>query len=179
MPTIARILELAPVCSYLANNEKAKGNLFKGTTPKNIKNQATLIYIYWKILNKIYTLDPTYPGLQAPANYLFELEQRWAFKAASIVDGGGGGQIAPITPTVRPSRIEFEGSPTTFIPEGETTVQLPISWAGWDVELERSNVPQSTLSTQPMYFTYVISTRILTLSVAVQPGELIAIIPSV
>ena len=179
MPTIARILELAPVCSYLANNDKAKGSLFKSGTPKNIKNQATLIYIYWKILDKIYTLDPTYPGLQAPANYLYELEQKWAFKAANIVDGGGGGSIAPITPTVKPTRIEFYGSPTSFIPENETTVQLPISWDGWNVEVDRGNIPQSTLNTEPSYFSYDEDTRVLVLTPAVNTGELIAIIPSV
>ncbi len=179
MPTIERILQLAPVCSYLSNNEKAKGNLFKNGTPTNIKNQATLIYIYWKILNKIYTLDPTYPGLQAPANYLYELEQKWAFKAASIVDGGGGGSIAPITPTVRPSRIEFYVSAGSYIPTDGTTVQLPFSWKGWDMELDRNGVPQSTLTTEPSYFVYTIATRTLVISPAVVDGELIALIPSV
>ncbi len=98
MPTTARILELAPVCCYLAANYKGEQGLFSGV-PKSAKNQSTLIYIYWKILNKIYTLDPTWPGLDAPANYLYELERPFSYKAAQIVDGGGGGSVTPITPT--------------------------------------------------------------------------------
>jgi len=105
MPTIARILELAPVSCMLANNYKNTANPFRDGVPRSATNQATLIYIYWKILNKIYTLDPTHDGLQAPANYLWELEQKFAFKAANIVDGGGGGQVTPIVPV--PSAIQF------------------------------------------------------------------------
>ena len=178
MPTIARILELAPTCCYLASNYKDKQELFS-TRAKSTFNQSTLIYIYWKILNEIYTRDSTYDGLQAPANYLWELCQKFAFKAANIVDGGGGGQIAPITPTVKPSRIEFEVDGTTFIATGETTVQLPISWDGWNVEVERGNIPQSTLSTQPSYFSYDEDTRELIITPGAFLGELIAIIPSV
>lgn len=180
MPTVQRILELAPTSCRLAKDYKAKrSGLFGGT--RAAITQPEWIYAVYKILNKIYTTDPTYEATaqQQVANYLFELCQKFAFKAANIVDGGGGGSIAPITPTVKPSRIEFEASPTTFIPEGETTVQLPVSWDGWNVEVERGNVPQSTLSTQPSYFSYDEDTRELILTPAVQSGELIAIIPSV
>lgn len=98
MPTVQRILQLAPVSCYLAEAYKQKGVLFGGRG-KSSDNQSTLIYIYWKILNKIYTLDPTHAGLQGPANYLYELEQKFSFKAANIVDGGGGGSVTPITPS--------------------------------------------------------------------------------
>lgn len=179
MPTINRILQLAPTCCYLASNDASKQGLFQGAIPTASKNQATLIYIYYTILNKIYTIDPTYPGLQAPANYLYELEQKFVFKAAQIVDGGGGGQVTPITPATKPMRIEFNVSASSFIAAGQSTVQLPLSWAGWNVELDRGNVPQSTLNTEASYFNYDEDTRELTISPAGITGELIAIIPSV
>lgn len=100
MPTIARILQLAPASSYLASNYKDQTSVFNPSgRGKSTKNQAILIYIYWKILNKIYEIDPNYDGLQAPADYLYELEMKFAFKAGSIVDGGGGGSVTPITPS--------------------------------------------------------------------------------
>lgn len=98
MPSVQRILQLAPICCYLAADYKTKGILFNGRGASS-QNQATLIYIYWKILNKIYTMNPSYPGLQAPANYLYELEQPFLFKAANIYDGGGGGSVTPVTPS--------------------------------------------------------------------------------
>jgi hypothetical protein len=179
MPTIARTLELAQVAGYLSANYKTKGALFGGYGQPSSKNQSQLIYMVYTILNKVYTENPTQEGLQAVSDYLYELLQKFAFKAANIVDGGGGGQITPITPTLKPDRIEFEVDGTTFIATGETTVQLPISWDGWNVELERGNIPQSTLNTQPSYFTYDEDTRELTISPAAFLGELIAIIPSV
>jgi hypothetical protein len=96
-PTIARILEIAPTSCVLAENARFKSGLFS-KVPKSSQHQGILIYIYWKILNTIYELDNSYAGLEAPARYLYELEQKYAFKAARIVDGGGGGQVVPITP---------------------------------------------------------------------------------
>jgi hypothetical protein len=175
MPTVARILELAPTCCRLADDHKFKSELFRKVA-KSSSNQAVLIYVYWKILNEIYERDNTYE-LQAPANYLWELCQKWAFKAASIVDGGIGGQVTPVTPGGIPARIEFYVSASSFIADGASSVQLPLTWSGYGVEVDRGNVPQSTLSTEPSYFNYDSATRTLTISPAAVLGELIAIIP--
>lgn len=109
MPTIERTLELAPVACYLAANYKDKKALFGGGSAASA-NQAKLIFAVNKILKKVYDEDPTREGLQVVADYLFELIQKFAFKAANIVDGGGGGQVTPITPTALNYPLVLTGS---------------------------------------------------------------------
>lgn len=177
MPTVARILELAPTCCYLASNYKDKQALFGGKA-KSTNNQATLIYIYWKILNEIYERDNDYAGLQAPANYLWELCQKFAFKAANIVDGGGGGQIAPITPGgALPTPYYFLVDATSFVATGETTVTMPTSWTGYNLAFSRGGVVQTTVDTEPSYFSYDVDTREFICTPAAVEGELFALIP--
>lgn len=175
MPSISRILELAPTCCYLANNNKSKKALFGGV-PKSNQNQATLIYIYWKILNTIYELDNDYDGLYAPAQYLFELEQKFAYKAANIVDGGGGGSVAPITPTTLPDPYYFIVSSSSFIVTGASSKTIT-SFIGFNLIFTRGGIPQSTVTTEDTYFTWDSSTGAFTCSPAVYVGELIGLIP--
>lgn len=175
MASISRILELAPTCCYLANNSKDKKALFGGV-PKSLQNQATLIYIYWKILNTIYELDNDYDGLYAPAQYLFELEQKFAFKAANIVDGGGGGQIAPITPTTLPSPYYFIVSASSFIATGASSKTID-AFIGYNLIFTRGGVPQSTVTTESSYFTWDSDTGEFTCSPVLYEDELIGLIP--
>ncbi len=97
MPTIQRILQLAPAASYLAANYVDKKNFLKGGAL--IPNQSINIYRIYKILKHVYDKDPTYPGLQVRCDYLYELLKRWALAAAAIVDDNNGGSVAPITPS--------------------------------------------------------------------------------
>ena len=176
MPTVERILELAPTCCRLAEDHKWKRAIFSGV-PKSSQNQAILIYIYYKILNEIYTRDNDYPGLQAPANYLWELCQKFGFKAANIVDGGGSGQIAPVTPTVRPTRIDFIVSASSFMITGQSTRTMPVTWDGYDLDMYRGGLGQSQVTTEPTYFTYDTASRALEITPALVEGELISLIP--
>ena len=97
MPTISRVLELTPVAGYLASNDVAKASIFQGGL---IDPRLPIkIYFVYKILKEVYDADPNYENLQVVSNYLYELIQKYAFKAAAIVDGNTGGQVAPQTPT--------------------------------------------------------------------------------
>jgi len=95
MPTTAEILTLAPAASYLAAESIAKGQMY----PRNKLNPILpqQIYAAYFILNKIYTLDPTYPGIDPCAQYLWELMGRWGIAAQGIT--GGGGSIPSPTPS--------------------------------------------------------------------------------
>jgi hypothetical protein len=177
MPTVARILELAPAACYLAANYAARRNgLFGGTAVSN--RQSEMIYMVYKVLKEIYDRDNNYAGLQQVANYLYELLQKFAFKAANIVDGGGGGQVAPITPTTLPLPFYFIVDGTTFIADGASSVTMPVSWEGYNLVFARNGVTQTTVNTEPTYFTYDTSTRLLTITPAAVAGELFAIIPT-
>jgi hypothetical protein len=154
-PTIARILELAPTSCMLAENQRFKKAMFNAT-PKSSDHQGTLIYIYWKILNTIYELDNAYPGLEAPARYLYELEMKYAFRAARIVDGGGGGTVAPVTPSGTGSNINdldwlVSGSSSQLAPlaNGDFAVTFDgtggmLDLRGFNINFFRGGVTQNT-----------------------------------
>lgn len=177
MPTVARILELAPTCCYLASNYKDRQGLFNAKA-KSTLNQSTLIYGYWKILNEIYTLDSDYPGLVGPANYLWELCQKFGFKAASIVDGGGGGQVAPVTPASSLEQLNFTvaASGTTLI-DGQSTVNLN-QFIGYNLLVNKNGTPLAQIVSAPVHYTWDKQTGDLTVVPAAFLGDEFQITPA-
>lgn len=117
MPTVARILEIAPMACVLSVQHTAKRQLFGGSLAVD---NSLKIYNVYKILKKIYDNDPAYDGLQVRADYLYELLKKFALRSAGIVDGGSGGSVAPVTPTdtnVYPFIItsnDFEADGTSY-----------------------------------------------------------------
>jgi len=95
VPSVTRILQIAPMACVLSSQDVAKGNLFGGKVdPSN----PLKIYNVYKVLKTVYDKDPNYAGLQVRTDYLYELLKKYALRAAAIVDGGGGGSVAPPTP---------------------------------------------------------------------------------
>lgn len=181
MPTIARVLEIAPVGCYLAANYREKGKLFNYGRPSSI-NQSHLIYAIYKVLNTAYTNDPTRDGLQEVSDYLYELLQKFAFRAAQIVDGGGGGQVTPITPegaNTMPNPLDFiVNSTDTPILAGESSIFIP-QFVGWDIGFNRGGQPQYT--TNPgdgtTYYYWNKLTGLFTMYTAANLGEQLRIFP--
>lgn len=96
MPTNAEILDLAQGAGYLAVNAVRKGGIFNNSSRLNpILPQQ--IYALYFIINKIYTLNPTYAGMDAACNYLWEIMGRYGVQAQSLV--GSGGSVAPPSST--------------------------------------------------------------------------------
>lgn len=93
MPTVQRILQLAPIAQYLSAHDNEENKFLFGGSPASAR-QSDWIFVLNKVLQKIYDADNTYP-IQDVANYLYELMMKYAFKAAYIYDGGGGGQVVP------------------------------------------------------------------------------------
>jgi len=172
MPTVERILQLAPVCCYLsANNVAKKTGLFGGVVDE--KNPINIYNVY-KILKHVYDKDPTYDGLQVRCDYLYELCKQYAMRAAAIVDGGGGGSVAPVTPTAGPlpSPIDFIVSASSFIPTGGSSVNIP-TFIGYNLNLSRGGITQYT--TDPgdgsSFYTWNSTTGDFSCSPAASAGE--------
>lgn len=183
MPTTQRILQLAPIAQYLAANYIRKRSLFGGTSIS--REQVRWIYVYNKILQKIYAEDPTYP-IQNAANYLFELIQPYYYRAAYIYDGGGGGSVVPPSPTTIPTTIptilDFIVDSNSVIATGDTSVDLSgYNYKGYNINFFRSGQPQYT--TDPgdgsNYYSWNSYTAILTISGAAVAGEPMRITPVV
>lgn len=175
MPTVARILELTPVSCYLANARVAKGSLFG--PPVDPKLPIT-IYMVYKILKKVYDADPTYTGVRVVADYLYELIQKYAFKAAAIVDNNTGGQIAAPTGVVIPNPYDFEVSASSFVATGEDSVTIS-EFIGYQVNFSRGGVMQNTtnLGDGSSYYSWNVVTGLFTIYPAATEGELFRIMP--
>lgn len=96
MPSISLTIQIADVSQLLASADVAKGCLFGQKVDPRL---PIMLYVENEPLKKIYTADPTYSGLQEIADYVYALCGRYAAKATNIINGGGGGSVAPITPT--------------------------------------------------------------------------------
>ena len=177
MPTVARILALAPVASYLANAKAGKGGLFGPPVDPKL---GILIFMVHRILKKIYDLDPTYEVYQQRkvADYLYELIIKYAFRAASIVDGNNGGQIAAPTGVVTVNPYDFEVTASSFIPTGDDSVTIT-DFIGLNVNFRRGGVSQNTtnLGDGSSYYSWNIATGLFTIYPAATAGELFRIEP--
>lgn len=175
MPTVARILQLAPVACYLASNRTAKGSLFGPPVDPRL---PIAIFMVHKILKKIYDQDPTYTGVRVVADYLYELIQKYAFKAAAIVDNSLGGQVASQTSTVVVQPYDFEVGADTLIATGETSVTIE-RFRGLNVNFRRGGVSQNTTSLNDgsSYYAWNSVTALFTISPAATEGELFRIEP--
>jgi hypothetical protein len=177
MPTVARILEITPPSCYLASNRTAKGALFG--PPIDPKLPLT-IYMVYKILKVVYDKDPNYTGVRVVADYLYELIQKYAFKAAAIVDGNTGGQVAPPSGIVVPNPYDFEVDGTSFIPTGDDSVTIS-QFIGYNVNFSRGGIMQNTtnLGDGSSYYSWNIVTGLFTIFPAATEGELFRIMPDV
>lgn len=88
MPNPADTLQIAEVSEYLAGNDLALGALFgQRITPK----LNWIIYNERKALEWMLGQNPTYPTLQAVANYVYWLCGKYALAAIQIINKGSGG----------------------------------------------------------------------------------------
>lgn len=178
MPTVARILQITPMAIVLSSNSVAKGSLFNGgvVDPK----RPITIYMVYKILKRVYDEDPNYTGVRVVADYLYELITKWAFKAAAIVDGNTGGQIAPPSGIVVPNPYDFEVEASSFIPTGDDSVTIS-QFIGYNVNFSRGGIMQNTtnLGDGSSYYSWNIVTGLFTIFPAATEGELFRIMPDV
>lgn len=171
--TVQQIINIAKVSQYLAQVDVAKGKLFGSRiTP----NTPQILYCERKAVEWLYNLDPTDDTLTLTANYLYSLCRGYNLKAQSI-SGAGGGGISPVNPANAPSPLQFivAASGTTFV-DGQSSAVLT-SFIGYNILFARGGVPQSTVDTEPTYYSWNRSTGTLSINIAAITGELFQIYP--
>lgn len=97
MSTIANTIAVAKVTSVLASAKVAKNVIF-GRPILTTARFPLMITTERIIIEKIFNSDPNYTNLQIASDYLYDLCGEYINAAQAIVDGGGGGSVAPITP---------------------------------------------------------------------------------
>lgn len=109
-------------------------------------------------------------------NYLIWLCGKFGLQASAIT--GSGGSVIPIIPTVTtPQRIDFVVSGSSLIPTGGSSLTIT-NFIGYQLDYQRNGMPQSTLSSQPSYFSWNSNTGQFNCTPALEAGELVALIPT-
>lgn len=179
MPTVGRILQLAPVAQYLASNRVSKGTIFGNQILDPLLPNK--IFMVYKILKRVYDIDQTFQSTQqrVVADYLYELIQKFAFKAAAIVDNNTGGQIVVPTGSTTPNALDFEVSASSFIVTGASSVTIP-QYRGYNiVNFSRNGIWQNTtsLGDGSSYYAWNSVTGLFSIFPAASADELFRITP--
>lgn len=118
----------------------------------------------------------TMETLRGIANYLIWLMGKFGLEASAI--NGNGGSVSPVPPGgLVPSRIDFEVSASSYMVTGQS-IAVIAAFIGYNLDFIRNGVPQSTLSSQPSYFSWDKNTGTFNCSPALLETELIALIPT-
>jgi hypothetical protein len=112
------------------------------------------------------------------ADYLYELIQRYAFRASAIVDNSLGGQVAAQTSTVVVQPYDFVVSATSFIATGESSVTIE-RFRGLNVNFRRGGISQNTtnIGDGSSYYSWNSATALFTIFDVAAAGELFRIEP--
>jgi hypothetical protein len=171
MPTVSEILFLFPPAQYLAANDIASKGLYSGGIPGNLPRK---IYMIGKSVKRVFDTNPADPTLTKTANHLYDLLGVYGVQAQA--KSGSPGNIASVTPVVSASPKYFIVSGTSFLSTGESSKLIP-EFRGFGLILTRNGVPQTTVITEPTYFSWDSVNYLFTCTPAVADGELIGLIP--
>lgn len=173
--TVPQVINNGYIASYLAaiynNNQKLFGGAI--AAPKSsITIKMVADALSWGYSGGAQTAA----SLLSVSNYLIWLSGKFGLEASVIT--GSGGSVVPIVPTITtPSRLDFVVSGTSLIPSGGSSVLLT-NFIGYQLDFVRNGISQSTLSSEPSYFTFNSTTGSFTAVPALQAGEVVALIPS-
>ncbi len=170
--TTQQKLDTASISEYLSAVSIKKKGLFGGGVPLDLPEK---IYKIRQSIDYWYSLDPTDTTLIATGNYLLALCGLYGLEAQEIVTSAG--TVAPSSTTSTPLPLQFivAASGTTFI-DGDTSVTLT-QFIGYNLLFARGGVAQSTVSTEPSYYSWSRATGVLTISPQAYTGELFQIYP--
>jgi hypothetical protein len=166
------IIEWANMSQALAAIGEAKKNALAGAAID--KDLHIKIYVEKKSLEWELADDASSDNLFQIGNWVYALCFPYVLQAQQ--ETGDGGQIAPITPAGRPSPYYFYVSSSSFIVTGGSSKTISL-FEGYNLIFTRNGIPQSTVVTEPSYFTWDAESSEFTCSPALVEGELIGLIP--
>lgn len=165
-------LNTASISEYLSAVDIKKRGLFGGGVPLDLPEK---IYRIRKSIAYWYSLDPTDTTLVATGNYLLALCGLYGLEAQWVITSAG--TVVPSSTSSAPLPLQFivAASGTTFV-DGQSSVTLT-SFIGYNLLFSRGGIPQSTVSTEPSFYSWNRSTGLLTISPMAFTGELFQIYP--
>ena len=170
--SVPDILVIAKISEYLARVDAAKGSLFGKRVSSNV---ATTIYMERMGVQYYYNNDPSNSTLFLTAQYLYSLCRGYNLQAANIMNGGSGGSVSPVSPSTPVAPYQFiVDAGTSFIIDGQSSKTIT-SFIGFNILFARGGIPQSTVSTEPSYYSWNRTTGEFVISPAAITGELFQI----
>lgn len=170
--TVPQVIAIAKISQYLCLVDIKKSGLNGGGIELDLPHKLRIVR---EDIEYQYNLDSTNDTLVTTSEYLYALCGKYALYAQNIT--GGGGIIAPTSGGTAPLPLQFivAASGTTFI-DGQGSATLA-TFAGYNLLFSRNGIPQSTVSSQPSYYSWNRSTGLLTISPSAILGELFQIYP--
>ncbi len=147
--TIPQVIAIGKASIYMANNYAAENTVWGQRIVQ--QPDPVEIALFTDILNWQYTQFPNDTSLRGTANYLIWLCGQFQLRAQGLP---GGGAVTPIPSNMLPNKIEFTVSASSPIVNGGNTLILPLTWSGLGVIFNRVNLPQTSVNTEPQYFTF-------------------------
>lgn len=172
MYSVSQIISIAKISEYLARLDEQKGSLFG---QRVAPNTAMVLYMERKAVEYYYDNDPTNTTLAQTSWYLYSLCRGYNLKANNILNGGSGGSVSPITPPSPPQPYQFiVAASGNLINAGESSVTIS-AFIGFNLLFARNGIPQSTVNTEPSYYSWDKETGLFTISPGAILGELFQI----
>ena len=170
--TVPQVIAIAKISQYLCLVDIKKSGLNGGGIELDLPHKLRIVR---EDIEYQYNLDSTNDTLVTTSEYLYALCGKYALYAQNIT--GGGGIIAPTSGGTAPLPLQFivAASGTTFI-DGQISVTLT-NFIGYNLLFSRGGIPQSTVTTEPTYYSWNRNSGLLTLNIAAITGELFQIYP--
>lgn len=171
--SIPEIIKLGDISVPLSSNYQANGDLFGKRLAFTAPSTIALVTdaLRWQ-----YEGTPTDSTLRGTANYLYWLCGKFQIEGQFIITGTGGGSVIPINPGATPNPIEFEVTGSSFMINGQSTINIP-SFVGYNLLFVRNNVPQSIVDMGASYFSWSKITGQFVCYPAAVSGELFQLYP--
>lgn len=169
--TVAQKLTIAKISEYLVVSAITKGGLWGKGIDLELPQK---IYNIRKAIQYRYDIDPSDDTLIATSNYLYGL-CKFVIQAQAVMQISG--TISSVIATTSPSPYQFTVAASgTFMVDGQTSKTIT-AFIGYNLLFVRGGVPQSTLTTEPSYYSFDRTTGAFVVSPQPYTGELFQIYP--
>ena len=173
--TIPVTISVGDVSTYLAANDNSKGVLFgrRISSPKSpIEMLMDTDSIRWSYNGGVNDIE----DMRQAANYCRWEYGTYGLEAQYIISGTGGGSVIPINGGTLPLPIQFIVSASSYMVDGQSSATIS-EFIGFNLLFTRGGISQSTVVSEPTYYTWDRDTGAFTCSPILYAGELIQLYP--
>lgn len=170
--TVAQKLTIAKISEYLVVAAIEKGGLWGNGIDLQLPQK---IYNIRKAIQYRYDINAADETLTATSNYLYGL-CKFVIQAQAVMQISGTiGTV--IVSTTAPSPYQFTVAASgTFIIDGQSSITIT-AFIGYNIIFVRGGITQSTVSTEPSYYSWNRATGAFSISPMAYTNELFQIYP--